>query len=204
MHSGSVRCRCARRCTDWASSGALTIMAGRSVGIPALSVARLEDLRRVRIEVEGLAAAWAAANVTPELLSKLDTLIERMEGFTNSVECKAFVPANREFHFAIYRAAASESLLAVIEPLWLQIGPYLALLRGSGNWRTANCQHRRTRDALARGDGIAAREALRADINEAAAVLADLNSDLNWPTVVMRVPSGEGRLALSAGTMNTR
>ena len=64
--------------------------------------------------------------------------------------------------------------MAVIEPLWLQIGPYLALLRGSGNWRTANRQHRRVRDALARGDGIAACEALRADINEAVAVLADL------------------------------
>ena len=92
----------------------------------------------MRVEVEGLAAAWAAANATPALLARLDALILRMESFTNSVDRKPFVPANREFHFAIYRAAGSESLLAVIEPLWLQIGPYLALLRGSGNWRTAN------------------------------------------------------------------
>ena len=61
-----------------------------------------------------------------------------------------------------------------IEPLWLQIGPYLALLRGSGNWRTANRQHRLIRDALARGDGAAARTALQADIEEAAAILAGL------------------------------
>jgi DNA-binding GntR family transcriptional regulator len=155
-------------------SGAMTVVARRSAGIPPLSIARLRDLRRVRVEVEGLAAAWAAANVTPALLARLDALIARMESSTAAVDRKPFVPANREFHFAIYEAAGSESLLAVIEPLWLQIGPYLALLRGSGNWRAANHQHRVIRDALARGDGDAARLALRSDIDEAAAILEGL------------------------------
>lgn len=157
-------------------TGALSIVAGRSVGIPPLSGARLADLRRVRIEVEGLAAAWAAANATPALLKRLDALIARMESFTSGVDMKPFVPANREFHFEVYRASGSECLLAMIEPLWLQIGPYLALLRGSGNWRTANLQHGRIRDALARRDGPAARAALSADIDEAANILQKLIS----------------------------
>ncbi|MFL5332247.1 MAG: GntR family transcriptional regulator [Geminicoccaceae bacterium] len=156
--------------------GALSIVAGRSVGIPPLSVARLEDLSRVRIELEGTAAEWAAAASTPELVVRLDELIAQMEGFTAAVDRKPFIPANREFHFEIYRAAGSECLLATIEPLWLQIGPYLALLRGSGNWRAANMQHRLIRDALARKDGHAARAALKADIDEAAAILKDIIS----------------------------
>ena len=154
--------------------GALSIVAGRSVGIPPLSVTRLEDLRRVRIEIEGMAAEWAAAAVTPELLVRLDALIAQMEDFTAAVDRRPFAPANREFHFEIYRAAGSECLLAVIEPLWLQIGPYLALLRGSGNWRAANLQHRLIRDALARKDGQAARGALKADIDKAAAILKNI------------------------------
>lgn len=153
---------------------ALTVVAGRSVGIPPLSVERLEDLRRVRGEIEGVAAAWAAANATPDLTTRLDALIARMESATTDDDRISFVPANREFHFTIYRAAGSESLMAVIEPLWLQIGPYLSLLRGSGNWRLANRQHRAIRDALANGDGPAACLALRADIDEAAAILARL------------------------------
>lgn len=156
------------------AAGALTVVAGRSVGIPALSVERLADLRRVRREVEGLAAEWAAARAGPALLARLDALIARMESSTQDSDRRSFVPANREFHFAVYRAAGSDSLMAVIEPLWLQIGPYLALLRGSGNWRTANHQHRLIRAALAAGDGAAARAALRADIDEAAAILAGL------------------------------
>ena len=43
-----------------------------------------------------------------------------------------------------------------------------------GNWRLANRQHRAIRDALAAGDGPAAYAALRADIDEAAAILAGL------------------------------
>lgn len=153
---------------------ALTVVAGRSVGIPPLSVERLEDLRRVRGEIEGLAAAWAAANATPELIARLDALMAKMESATADADRLSFVPANREFHFTIYRAAGSESLMAVIEPLWLQIGPYLSLLRGSGNWRVANRQHRAIRDALANGDGAVARSALQADIDEAATILTRL------------------------------
>lgn len=156
------------------AANALTVLAGRSVGIPPLTVDRLRDLTRVRIEVEGLAAEWATRNVTPALLRHLDELIARMSGDVAADGRKSFLPANREFHFAVYRAAGSEALLATIEPLWLQIGPYLSLLRGSGNWRTANRQHQALRDALARREGAAARNALRADIEEAARILVHL------------------------------
>ena len=153
---------------------ALTILAGRSVGIPPLTVARLSDLERVRIEVEGLAAAWAAPRAGRDLIARLDRLLAAMAGSTTIAEQKAFMPANREFHFAIYAAAGSDTLLAIIESLWLQIGPYLSLLRGSGNWRTAGRQHRAARDALARGDGAAARAAITADIADAARILKQI------------------------------
>ena len=39
----------------------LTVISGRSIGVPPLSYERLSDLRRVRIEVELLAAVWANA-----------------------------------------------------------------------------------------------------------------------------------------------
>ncbi|WP_035485756.1 GntR family transcriptional regulator [Geminicoccus roseus] len=153
---------------------ALTVVAGRSVGIPPLSVERLSDLRRVRVEVEGLAAEWAAAHVTPAMLARLDSRIQAMSACVATGDQGGFVPANREFHFTIYEAAGSASLLALIESLWLQIGPYLSLLRGSGNWRNANIQHQVLRDALARHDGKAARAALEADITDAAVILEGL------------------------------
>jgi DNA-binding GntR family transcriptional regulator len=87
---------------------------------------------------------------------------------------RAFVPANRAFHFTIYDAAGSPVLLGIVESLWLQVGPYFDLLRASDNWRTANLQHRAMLDALTRRDPAAARAALDADIAGAAEILLRL------------------------------
>ena len=151
---------------------ALTVVAGRSVGIPGLTLDRLEDLRRVRAEVEGLAAAWAAASLSEAALAHLDGLIAEMDGAKADRDRARYVPANRDFHFTIYRAAGSETLLAIIESLWLQIGPYFNILNTTDNWGSANLEHKAMREALARRDGPAVREALLADIDGAAAALA--------------------------------
>ena len=82
-----------------------------------------------------------------------------------------YVPANRDFHFTIYRAAGSDALMSIIKSLWLQIGSYFDLLKATGNWWTANVEHKALRDALVRKDGDAARRALQADIEGAAATL---------------------------------
>ena len=42
------------------AANALTVVSGRSMGIPPLNLDRLTDLRNVRLELEGVAVAWAA------------------------------------------------------------------------------------------------------------------------------------------------
>ncbi|EWY42719.1 GntR family transcriptional regulator [Skermanella stibiiresistens SB22] len=150
---------------------ALTVVAGRSVGIPPLSVERLEDLKRVRVEIEGVATEWAARSISAADLDRLGELITEMETAHAAYDGRRYVPANREFHFIIYRAAGSDSMLSIIESLWLRIGPYFDLLNATGNWWASNVEHRAMRDALLRGDGVAARAALKADIEGAAKAL---------------------------------
>lgn len=153
---------------------ALAVVSGRSIGIPALSSERLEDLRRVRIEVEGLAAAWAAERIDRDALRHLDELHATLNRAIADGDTRRYLRANRELHFAVYAAAGSPTLSAIIEPLWLQISPYFSLLYGSGNYSEANECHRALIDALARGDGAAARAALRADIEGSTAALRPL------------------------------
>ncbi|WP_158047454.1 GntR family transcriptional regulator [Skermanella pratensis] len=150
---------------------ALTVVAGRSVGIPPLSVERLEDLKRVRIEIEGVATEWAARSISAADLERLDALMAEMEAAHGERDGRRYVPANREFHFTIYRAAGSASMLSIIESLWLRIGPYFDLLNSAGSLGASNAEHRAIRDALLRGDGPAARAALKADIEGAAKAL---------------------------------
>ncbi|MHB1304939.1 MAG: GntR family transcriptional regulator [Acidiphilium sp.] len=153
---------------------ALMVVSGRSVGIPTLTPERLADLRRVRREVEGAAAAWAAERIGAEALGQLGALVEVMEAAAESLDGRRYVPANHHFHFAIYNEAGSPALLNIIESLWLQISPYFHILRTSQNWRSANSAHRLILEALRHGDGAAAARALRQDIDEAAATLETL------------------------------
>lgn len=153
---------------------ALMVVSGRSVGIGALTRARLADLRRVRREVEGLATTWAAESITAGDLRRLADLIERMQVAADARDGRRYVPANHDFHFTIYRAAGSPALLNIIETLWLQIGPYFHVLRASENWRAANSAHRTIVTALRRRDGEEAAHALRRDIDDAAVTLETL------------------------------
>jgi DNA-binding GntR family transcriptional regulator len=49
------------------ASNALTVVSGRSIGVPPITLERFTDLRNVRREIEGAATAWAANASTPTL-----------------------------------------------------------------------------------------------------------------------------------------
>jgi DNA-binding GntR family transcriptional regulator len=156
------------------AAGALSLVTGRSMGIPRLSLDRLADLRRVRLSVEGIATEWAADLIESGELARLRRQCNLLNRAAKDENVKDYLRANRAFHFIIYNAARSPTLVAMIETLWLQIGPYLNLLRGSGNYVASNTTHRAIVDALAAHDGKAAQKALRADINDAYAILAKM------------------------------
>ncbi|WP_062227526.1 GntR family transcriptional regulator [Aureimonas frigidaquae] len=153
---------------------ALTLIEGRSVGIPRLTVDRLADLRRVRVELESIATGWAIRHLNASDFQQLSEAIDRMDAAIAQGDRAGYVSANRAFHFTIYNCGGSPSLLSIIETLWLQIGPYFSLLDTSGNWSMANGHHRDLRDALMRKDVRAARRALQADIEGGMGVLHEM------------------------------
>jgi DNA-binding GntR family transcriptional regulator len=152
----------------------LTVISGRSIGIPLLTGERLADLRRVRLEVESLAAIWATPNITEAEIARLEDNVRAMEDAARAGDNKQYLRWNRAFHFAIYQAARSEALLAIIETLWLQISPYFHLLRASGNYFKANEQHELMLAAIRARDGSAVSLGVRNDIEAAYQVLITL------------------------------
>jgi DNA-binding GntR family transcriptional regulator len=173
---------------------ALTVIAGRSVGLPALSVERLEDLRRVRVEVEGIATEWATRSLSPADHEALATLVAAMNRADTENDVKGYLHANRDFHFAIYRAAGSDTLLSMIESLWLQISPYFNLLHASGDYQRANREHGTIAAALRQSNAKGARAAIVADINGAAGTLRKILS-----RSVGRSPRSEGKTVSAVG-----
>jgi DNA-binding GntR family transcriptional regulator len=107
--------------------------------------------------------------MTAESLATLERLIVAQSETDEEHVSEESAEQNRAFHFTIYRQSGSTVLLPIIESLWLQFGPYLreASERFDGGAGRGTNFHLEILDALSRGDGIAARRALEADIGRA-------------------------------------
>ncbi len=157
------------------AENALEARPNRSILVPKLTRARLEDLAGIRLVLEGYAAELAATRVSAEELAHLTDLVEQMDQLLDRRKARAYLLANGAFHLAIYRAARSETLLRVIEALWLQIGPsFINLFTDRDMTLRLNDHHRAALEALRRRDPAGARKAVQDDIGYAARYLATL------------------------------
>ncbi|CAN7173029.1 GntR family transcriptional regulator [Rhizobium sp. LjRoot30] len=156
---------------------ALELAQNGSARVPAVTVARLEDLARARVAVEGLAAELGAPRLTARDLAGLEAIVAEQRSIGRDRDVYDLMAKNYEFHFVIYRASGSEVLLQLIETLWLRFGPYMRLLQTSveqlirSGEIEASGQHDAVLAALKAGDFGCVREAIVHDITWTADIL---------------------------------
>jgi len=156
------------------SDQSLEVLPNRAVRVPLMSRARFRELTCVRLAVEGFAAEEAARNRSASDLVAMQRFEEAFLDQARSPDPQAdqAVRANKELHFAVYRATGLPTLVGIIEGLWLKIGPVLNfdLKISPDRLRTGGAveQHRRLVAAVSAGDGATARKALTDDIEGAA------------------------------------
>lgn len=157
-----------------AAMGALEVTRNRAVAVPTMSVARFRDLTRVRIEIEGYAAAEAARTRDDAALAHIAAAESafRAESLRAAPDLANAVRLNQQLHFAIYVAAGSATLTEIVRVLWLKVGPVLNLdLReNAGRISTGGAVrfHAEARAAIEARDPKAASAAIAADIAGAA------------------------------------
>jgi len=155
------------------AEGALEFRGARSIVVPELSPATLDQIRYARIAIEGELAARAAPGLFDgaEALARLDRVVDAA---IKDRDPGAYMAANRAFHFAIYRAAAAPVLLAHAELLWMRVGPSMRLIcEGLGGHLPRIDQHRNALSALGRRDVPAFRSAIEADIRDGMAAITN-------------------------------
>jgi len=153
------------------SEDALVDTPNRGVIVPPITVDAVTDLVRIRCMIEGGAAEWAAAAMTGAELNRLSDLNDQMHQGIEQGLTDAYLSLNREFHFAIYRAARSKLLMQVIERFWLQAGPWLNVMRESTTIRFGFDHHKEILASLRAGDGPRARRAVARDVADAGDVI---------------------------------
>lgn len=142
---------------------ALDSLPNRKVIVPILNEAQFEELRLVRTLLEGKAAELACRSIRKPALAKLQSLQNKLRSLQPG-DSALYLELNQAFHFTIYGAAGRPRLMAMIETLWLQIGPIITHIPVQ-KWRQeAADQHQKALDALLAGDGDGARQAIEADL----------------------------------------
>jgi len=147
---------------------ALEMLPTRSVTLPLMTAERFDEISRLRIALEGLAAEAGAQHLTREALRRLQQAHGEMNRMKNVGE---YLAKNQEFHFTLYQAAGMPVALQMIESLWLQAGPLLNLAIGEYGFEGAQDHHRELLDQLAKHNVKGARSAIEADITDAARII---------------------------------
>lgn len=111
-----------------AAENGLEIARNGSARVPDISRARLDDICRVRISLEGLATELATPRMSADDVERCLTLAQEHEALGQEGRVYEMLRKNQEFHFTIYELSGSEILPQMIETLWLRLGPYMRLL----------------------------------------------------------------------------
>ena len=156
---------------------ALEVAPNRAMRVPLMSAAQFRDLAKVRIAIEGHAAAQAAQHRDKDDLVSIARSEEAMwvESKSPAPDLPRAVELNKTFHFAVYEAAHSPILVEIIRALWLKAGPVINLDLRANPERLARGDairfHANVRKAIADGDPAAAQAGVAADISGAAEVI---------------------------------
>lgn len=139
-----------------------------------MTIEMLDELRDVRIALEGCVAERAATRMSVSQIADVRRICEAMNAHVEAGRSRAYLQSNFAFHSAIYAHGASENTLAIIRNLWMRIGPFLNMIAlDVPHMRRSMDAHRAIVDALERRDGAGARAGIALDIGGAAHDLAE-------------------------------
>ena len=156
---------------------ALEVAPNRAVRVPLMTAAQFRDLTRVRIAIEGHAAAEAALHRTDDDLAAIARAEQAMraESEKSKPDLPRAVELNKTFHFAVYEASHSPILVEIIRALWLKAGPVINLDLRANPERLAKGDairfHAKVRRAIEDRAGAPAQAGVAADISGAAQVI---------------------------------
>jgi DNA-binding GntR family transcriptional regulator len=150
--------------------GALEMRGLKDIRVPRMRVDQLQEIRMIRLRLEGLAAQLAASRIdrTAEVL--LSQILEENETARTNGDTVTAVKLNRLFHSKIAAIAGLPTLQDMIEGMWLRMGPLIAAVYVIGG-RAMISYHYEILDALRKRDPAAAETAIQADINATAEIL---------------------------------
>ena len=160
------------------AENALEMQPNKSFKVPVLSIERFEEVRRIRLALEPMAAELACPNIATRDKSTLVSLVEKMDQSIHELKRDDYTVQNERFHFLIYENANSPLLLDMIRDLWVLVAPFFTrLYQGSDYLSGSNFWHKRIVRALDSTDVQEVKSGIYGDIEAAAEELRRILKD---------------------------
>lgn len=154
------------------AEGALSLSASGRVTTPALSNDRIEELASLRSLLEPELAARALPRAHLALVGRLESINTAIAEQIVKHDASGYIRTNLEFHRTLYLRAQAPAMLAMVETVWLQLGPTMRALYGRLKRTELPKNHRLIVAALRAGDEQALRLAVQADVTQGLRLLA--------------------------------
>jgi GntR family transcriptional regulator, colanic acid and biofilm gene transcriptional regulator len=153
---------------------ALITDSSRSLAVPVLTRARYLEVRDLRAELEGRAAAAASRLIAPARIEALAAVHQRLAEAKAAGDFRTVLAENERFHLGLYQAADMPVLSRIIESLWVQVGPLLnRLYEEPSPTPLEKHEHLAVLRGLRARDEEMVREAIRRDIVTSSSILEE-------------------------------
>lgn len=148
------------------AEGALSLSSSGRVATPELSNERIEELASLRALLEPELASRALPRAHNALIERLESINNGVSQMVTRHDAPGYIRMNLEFHRTLYLRAQAPAMLAILETVWLQLGPTMRALYGRLNRTEPPYHHRLILAALKAGDEPGLRLAIRTDTTQ--------------------------------------
>ncbi len=139
--------------------GLVQTIPNKGAVVTGISAKDIDDIYTIRLMIEGLAARWAAENITEEELKEMKDSLELEEFYTEKNDLEHILRLDTKFHEAIFRASKSRPLMNMLRNFhhYIQRARTYSLGK-SGRAEEALTEHKAIYDAISGKDAKKAEE----------------------------------------------
>jgi len=148
------------------AEGALSMSLSGRISTPDPTPDRIEELAALRALLEVELASRALPRAHLALIDRLQAINSTIGEVVAKNDAIGYIRANLEFHRTLYLRAQAPAMLAMVETVWLQLGPTMRALYGRMSRTETPYNHRLIIAALKAGDEPSLRLAVRSDVTQ--------------------------------------
>lgn len=143
---------------------ALELHDNRRVSVPAMTARKFDEIVFARLALEPELAVRAMPRIGEAELAGIARIDDGIETAMERGDPEGYMRSNHAFHAAIYNLAASETLGALVDSIWLQFGPFMRTVYGRVGTSKLEDQHQKAIGAIGRRDAEGLKLAISEDI----------------------------------------